>query len=100
VSTARGIRKKPAANFRSEGHEHHIRLKLQDEFAKQNEVRKLPGCNRVDDADVWKESFNLTAGGLTDVWTFFFGRMANNCREKSADAIVDTETSLRSEEKA
>ena len=38
---------------------------------------------------------SLTAGGLTDVWTFFFGSMANNRREKSAEAILDADTSLR-----
>lgn len=31
---------------------------------------------------------NLTTGGLMDVRTFFFGSMANNCREKSAEDIV------------
>jgi len=36
----------------------------------------------------------LTAGGLTDVRTFFFGSTANNCREKSAEVVVDTDTSL------
>jgi hypothetical protein len=50
VSTARGIRKKPEAKFRSEEHEHHIRLKSSDEFAEQNEVPKLHGGDRVNDA--------------------------------------------------
>jgi predicted TIM-barrel fold metal-dependent hydrolase len=44
------------AKSRSEEHEHHIRLKLQDEFARQNEVQKLSGCDRVNDADIWDES--------------------------------------------
>ena len=38
---------------------------------------------------------SLTAGGLTDMRSLFFSQsMANNCREKSADAILDTDTSL------
>jgi hypothetical protein len=37
----------------------------------------------------------LTAGGLTDVWTKFFSEARSKARrEKSAEAIVDTETSL------
>ena len=43
----------------------------------------------------WMKVISLTAGGLTDVRTFFFGSMANNRREKSADAILDADTSLR-----
>ena len=38
---------------------------------------------------------NLTTGGLTDVWTFFFRKHGVKLAvEKSAEAIVDTETSL------
>lgn len=28
-----------------------------DEFAKQNEVRKLSGCCGVNDADIWDEGY-------------------------------------------
>jgi hypothetical protein len=38
---------------------------------------------------------SLTTGGLTDVWMFFFRSTANNCCEKSAEAIVDKVTSLQ-----
>jgi hypothetical protein len=48
-----------------------------DEFAKQNEVRKLSGCCGVNDADIWDESYSLTAGGLTDVRTIFFRSHGN-----------------------
>jgi hypothetical protein len=37
---------------------------------------------------------NLTAGGLTDVRMFFSEARSKACREKSAEAIVDAETSL------
>jgi hypothetical protein len=59
-----------------------------DKFAKQNEVLKLSGCCGVDDADIWDESYSLTAGGLTDVWMFFSEARSNACRKKSAEDIV------------
>jgi hypothetical protein len=34
-----------------------MRLKLQDEFAQQNKIQKLPGCDRVNDADIWEEGY-------------------------------------------
>jgi len=42
-----------------------------------------------------RKVISLTAGGLTDV-RMIFRSAANNCREKSAEAIVDTDTSLKS----
>jgi hypothetical protein len=33
-----------------------IKPKSQDEFAKQYEIRKLSGCDKVNDADIWDES--------------------------------------------
>ena len=41
----------------------------------------------------------LTTGGLTDVRTFFFGSTANNCCEKSAEVIVEVDTSLKRSKK-
>lgn len=38
---------------------------------------------------------NLTTGGLTDVRMFFFSEARRKaCREKSAEVIVNTDTSL------
>ncbi len=48
-----------------------------DEFAKQNEVRKLSGCCGVNDADIWDEGYQFYHGrphGRADV--FFFGSTA------------------------
>jgi hypothetical protein len=42
----------------------------------------------------WKE-WSLNGGGLTDVRMFFSEVRSKACCEKSADAIVDTDTSLR-----
>jgi hypothetical protein len=43
-----------------------------------------------------KKVICLTTGGLTDEWKGKKNRnSANNCREKSADATVDVETSLQ-----
>jgi hypothetical protein len=66
-----------------------------DEFAKQNEVRKLPGGGGVNVAVTWGEGYMSYRGRS-------HGREEGNkletrskaSREKSAEAIVDTETSL------
>jgi hypothetical protein len=44
-----------------------------------------------------KKVIRLTAGGLTDVWKFFFRSTDNSSREKSAEVIVDTDTNLQVE---
>ena len=46
------------------------------------------GMAWINDADIWNESYSLTTGGLADIRMFFFRRMANNCRKKSAEDIV------------
>jgi len=69
----------------------HIRL---DEFAKQNEVRKLHGNRSVNDAGTWNEGY-LSYRGRSHkrVETKYEARLKKICCEKSAEAIVAIETS-------
>src|SRR5690606_39770745 len=78
-----------AAKSRRDGQKLHTRAKWAGRGSKTNQKPTLPRVHMVNAAGMWDESYLSYPGrshGRADV--FFFGWTANNCREKSAEAIV------------